>query len=233
MSVLRTVVKGCGGYLPERVLTNDDLAKVVDTTDDWIADAHRHQGAAHRRPRASSPRPWGPPRRARRSTTRGSTPEDIDLIILATSTPDQTFPATAVTIQADLGITHGAAFDVQAVCSGFVFALTTADNYLKSGAIQAGAGDRLRGLLPHPRLGRPLAPACCSATAPARVVVEAADAERRTDRPRRARDLPALRRPLSRQALCRRRAVHRPARSAMSAWTAPRSSAMRSPISPR
>ncbi len=66
----------------------------------------------------------------------GLKPEDIDLIILATSTPDQTFPATAVTIQADLGITHGAAFDVQAVCSGFVFALTTADNYLKSGAFK-------------------------------------------------------------------------------------------------
>ena len=63
----------------------------------------------------------------------GLAPEDIDLIILATSTPDQTFPATAVTIQAELGITHGAAFDVQAVCSGFVFALATADNYLKSG----------------------------------------------------------------------------------------------------
>jgi 3-oxoacyl-[acyl-carrier-protein] synthase-3 len=63
----------------------------------------------------------------------GLAPEDIDLIILATSTPDQTFPATAVTIQAELGITHGAAFDVQAVCSGFVFALATADSYLKSG----------------------------------------------------------------------------------------------------
>ena len=63
----------------------------------------------------------------------GMDPQDIDLIVLATSTPDQTFPATAVTIQADLGITQGAAFDVQAVCSGFVFALTTADNYLKSG----------------------------------------------------------------------------------------------------
>ena len=89
----------------------------------------------------------------RRSMTPGMAPEDIDLIILATSTPDQTFPATAVTIQAELGITQGAAFDVQAVCSGFVFALTTADNYLKSGAVQPGIGDRLRSLLPHPRLG--------------------------------------------------------------------------------
>ena len=135
MSVLRTVVKGCGGYLPERVLTNEDLAKVVDTTDDWIATRtgikeRRIAGKGEFTSTMGTAAAWAAIEDA------GLKPEDIDLIILATSTPDQTFPATAVTIQADLGITHGAAFDVQAVCSGFVFALTTADNYLKSGAFK-------------------------------------------------------------------------------------------------
>ena len=135
MSVLRTVVKGCGGYLPERVLTNEDLANVVDTTDDWIAT---RTGIKERRIAGKGEFTSTMGTAAARAAIEdaGLKPEDIDLIILATSTPDQTFPATAVTIQADLGITHGAAFDVQAVCSGFVFALTTADNYLKSGAFK-------------------------------------------------------------------------------------------------
>ena len=135
MSVLRTVVKGCGGYLPERVLTNEDLAKVVDTTDEWIAT---RTGIKERRIAGKGELTSTMGTAAARAALEdaGLKPEDIDLIILATSTPDQTFPATAVTIQADLGITHGAAFDVQAVCSGFVFALTTADNYLKSGAFK-------------------------------------------------------------------------------------------------
>ena len=135
MSVLRTVVKGCGGYLPERVLTKEDLAKVVDTTDDWIAT---RTGIKERRIAGKGDLTSTMGTAAARAAIEdaGLKPEDIDLIILATSTPDQTFPATAVTIQADLGITHGAAFDVQAVCSGFVFALTTADNYLKSGAFK-------------------------------------------------------------------------------------------------
>ena len=135
MSVLRTVVKGCGGYLPERVLTNEDLAKVVDTTYDWIAT---RTGIKERRIAGKGDLTSTMGTAAARAAIEdaGLKPEDIDLIILATSTPDQTFPATAVTIQADLGITHGAAFDVQAVCSGFVFALTTADNYLKSGAFK-------------------------------------------------------------------------------------------------
>jgi 3-oxoacyl-[acyl-carrier-protein] synthase-3 len=135
VSVLRTVVKGCGGYLPERVLTNEDLAKVVDTTDDWIAT---RTGIKERRIAGKGELTSTMGTAAARAAIEdaGLKPEDIDLIILATSTPDQTFPATAVTIQADLGITHGAAFDVQAVCSGFVFALTTADNYLKSGSFK-------------------------------------------------------------------------------------------------
>jgi len=132
VSVLRTVIKGCGGYLPKRVLTNEDLAKVVDTTDEWIAT---RTGIKERRIAAKGELTSTMGTAAARAALDNARmdPQDIDLIVLATSTPDQTFPATAVTIQADLGITHGAAFDVQAVCSGFVFALTTADNYLKSG----------------------------------------------------------------------------------------------------
>jgi 3-oxoacyl-[acyl-carrier-protein] synthase-3 len=132
VSVLRTVVKGCGGYLPKRVLTNEDLAKVVDTTDEWIAT---RTGIKERRIAAKGELTSTMGTAAARTALddAGMDPQDIDLIVLATSTPDQTFPATAVTIQADLGITQGVAFDVQAVCSGFVFALTTVDNYLKSG----------------------------------------------------------------------------------------------------
>jgi 3-oxoacyl-[acyl-carrier-protein] synthase-3 len=130
--MLRTIVKGCGGYLPKRVLTNEDLAKVVDTTDEWIAT---RTGIKERRIAAKGELTSTMGTAAARAAlaNAGMDPQDIDLIVLATSTPDQTFPATAVTIQADLGITQGAAFDVQAVCSGFVFALTTVDNYLKSG----------------------------------------------------------------------------------------------------
>ena len=132
MDTIRSVIKGVGGYLPARVVTNDDLAKIVDTSDEWIT---ARTGIRERRIAADGELTSTMGAAAARAALAdaGLEPEDIDLIILATSTPDQTFPATAVTIQAELGITHGAAFDVQAVCSGFVFALATADNYLKSG----------------------------------------------------------------------------------------------------
>ncbi len=132
MSLVRTVIKGVGGYLPTRVVTNADLAKLVDTSDAWIT---ARTGIKERRIAAEGELTSTMGAIAARAALddAGLAPEDIDLIILATSTPDQTFPATAVTIQAELGITQGAAFDVQAVCSGFVFALTTADNYLKGG----------------------------------------------------------------------------------------------------
>ena len=132
MNPVRTVIKGVGGYLPARVVTNADLAKLVDTSDAWITE---RTGIKERRIAADGELTSTMGAIAARAALddAGLAPEDIDLIILATSTPDQTFPATAVTIQAELGITHGAAFDVQAVCSGFVFALATADNYLKSG----------------------------------------------------------------------------------------------------
>jgi 3-oxoacyl-[acyl-carrier-protein] synthase III len=132
LNMVRTVIKGVGGYLPARIVTNDDLAKVVDTSDRWIME---RTGIKERRIAADGELTSTMGAIAARAALddAGMAPEDIDLIILATSTPDQTFPASAVAIQAELGITHGAAFDMQAVCSGFVFALATADTYMKSG----------------------------------------------------------------------------------------------------
>ena len=132
MTIIRSVIRGCGAYLPEKVLTNEELSKLVDTNDDWITERtgikERHIAAEGE---LTSDLAVAAARRALAASEID--PKDIDLIILATSTPDQTFPATAVTIQAELGATQGAAFDMQAVCSGFVYALATADNFLKSG----------------------------------------------------------------------------------------------------
>ena len=132
MSPIRSVILGCGGYLPETVLTNDDLAKIVDTSDEWI----RARTGIHERHIAAEGEmtsDLGTEAALQALERAGVDASDIDLIILATSTPDNTFPATAVTIQANLGINQGAAFDLQAVCSGFIFGLATADNFLKSG----------------------------------------------------------------------------------------------------
>ncbi len=128
----RAVIAGCGSYLPERVLTNADLAQRVQTSDQWIRDrtgiGRRHVVAegeltSHLALEAS--------RRA--LDEAGVDAASIDLIVLATTTPDSTFPATATRVQAGLGITHGAAFDVQAVCSGFIYALSVANNALMLG----------------------------------------------------------------------------------------------------
>jgi len=131
-NITRSVVTGCGSYVPERIMTNAELSSIVDTSDEWI---HHRTGIRQRHIAADGEltSTMGSIAARRALDDAGLAPEDIDLIILATSTPDQTFPATAVTIQAELGMTHGAAFDMQAVCSGFVFALATADSYLKSG----------------------------------------------------------------------------------------------------
>ena len=135
MTVLRSVVLGCGAYLPERAVTNDELSLMVDTSDDWIVQRtgirQRHIAAegeftSHLGVKAAQAA----------IANAGIDPLSIDLIVLATSTPDNTFPATAVQIQNALGIHHGAAFDLQAVCTGFIFALATADNFLKSGAFK-------------------------------------------------------------------------------------------------
>jgi 3-oxoacyl-[acyl-carrier-protein] synthase-3 len=128
----RSVVAGCGSYLPDRVLTNDEIARTLDTSDTWIRE---RTGIRERR--ISAP---GQPtsdlaiRAADRAlSAAGLRGEEIDLIVLATSTPDETFPAVAVKVQAALGAHRAAAFDVQAVCSGFVYALAVADNFIRVG----------------------------------------------------------------------------------------------------
>ena len=133
MTVRRSVVLGCGSYLPNQVLTNADLARKVDTSDEWIV---QRTGIHERRIAAAGEVTSQMATQAARAALAHAhlDPQAIDLIVLATSTPDNTFPASAVAVQADLGITHGAAFDLQAVCSGFVYALATADALLKSGA---------------------------------------------------------------------------------------------------
>jgi 3-oxoacyl-[acyl-carrier-protein] synthase-3 len=127
---IQSVVRGVGGYLPERVITNDELSKTVDTSDEWIVQRtgirQRHVAAEGE---MTSDLALHASRRA--LDKAGLTPADIDLIIVGTTTPDRTFPATAALLQHKLGMTHGVAFDVQAVCSGFVFAVATADSYLK------------------------------------------------------------------------------------------------------
>jgi 3-oxoacyl-[acyl-carrier-protein] synthase-3 len=132
-SLLRSVVVGVGSYLPAKTLTNDDLAKLVDTSDDWI---FQRTGIRERHIAAEGETTSMLGEKAARAAlaNAGLTPDDIDLIIVGTSTPDWTFPSTASQIQAALGITHGVAFDLQAVCSGFVFAVTTADKFLRSGS---------------------------------------------------------------------------------------------------
>ena len=132
VSKLRSVVLGAGGYLPEKILTNEDLATMVDTSDAWI---RQRTGIAQRHIAADGELTSDlAAAAARAALDRAGVPaDDIDLIVLATSTPDNTFPAAAVTVQEKLGMTSGAAFDVQAVCSGFVFALTTADAMIRAG----------------------------------------------------------------------------------------------------
>ena len=131
-SIRRAVVKGVGSYLPENVVSNDDLAKTVDTSDEWIRE---RTGITQRHIAADGETTCDLAMHAaqRALSDAGMEANDIDLIILATSTPDNTFPATATAIQARLGITHGAAFDVQAVCSGFIFALNTANALVLAG----------------------------------------------------------------------------------------------------
>jgi 3-oxoacyl-[acyl-carrier-protein] synthase-3 len=130
--VIRSVVQGCGSYLPERLVTNEELSKTVDTTDEWIQQRtgirQRHIAAdgeftSHLAIKASE----------RALEHAGIKASDLDLIVLATATPDETFPATATRVQAALGMTKGAAFDVQAVCAGFVYGVSVADSLIKNG----------------------------------------------------------------------------------------------------
>jgi 3-oxoacyl-[acyl-carrier-protein] synthase-3 len=130
---VRSVLLGTGGALPERVMTNADLERIVDTSDDWIV---QRTGIRERRIAAEGETTADLAVAAAREALgrAGVAAREIDLVIVATSTPDRTFPATAVAVQRGLGIEKGAAFDVQAVCSGFVYALTTADSLLRTGA---------------------------------------------------------------------------------------------------
>lgn len=128
----RSVVIGCGSYLPERVLTNAELSKLVDTSDEWIQQRtgiqQRHIAAEGEK---TSDLALVAAQRA--LSAAGVSAAELDLIVLATATPDETFPATATRVQSALGMVRGAAFDVQAVCTGFIYALNVADNFIRVG----------------------------------------------------------------------------------------------------
>lgn len=132
MSILRSVIIGSGSYLPPNIVTNADLAKTVDTTDEWITS---RSGIEQRHIADKGVLTSDLATEAAKDALKnaGIDASEIDLIVLATATPDRIFPAAAIKVQANLGITQGCAFDVAAVCSGFVFALTVADNMLKAG----------------------------------------------------------------------------------------------------
>ena len=130
--VTRSVVAGCGAYLPERILTNEELARSVQTSDEWIVQRtgirQRHIAADNQ---CTSDLALAAVERALDSA--GFTGSDIDIIVLATATPDETCPATATRVQQAIGMNRGAAFDVHAVCSGFIYALNVADNFIRLG----------------------------------------------------------------------------------------------------
>jgi 3-oxoacyl-[acyl-carrier-protein] synthase III len=132
VSEKKSIFRSVGAYLPARVMTNEELARTVETSDEWIVQRtgirQRHIAAEGEN---TSDLAAAAARKAMENA--GITIDDIDLIICATTTPDMTFPATAAVVQQKLGMHHGAAFDIQAVCSGFVYAVATADSYLKNG----------------------------------------------------------------------------------------------------
>ena len=132
MTVTRSVILGCGSYLPSRVVSNDDLAKIIDTSDAWIVERtgikRRHIASEGE---TTSDLALEAAKRALKHADIGAA--DLDLVIVATTTPDETFPSTATKIQARLGMTRGAAFDVQAVCTGFIYGLSVADNFIRAG----------------------------------------------------------------------------------------------------
>lgn len=128
----KSKLAGCGAYLPERVVTNEELSETLDTSDEWI---RQRTGISERRIAAKNELTSDLAVKAAKAALNhaGVLASEIDLIVLATATPDKTFPATATKVQAELGITRGAAFDVQAVCTGFIYALTVADNFIRVG----------------------------------------------------------------------------------------------------
>ncbi|EKF42816.1 beta-ketoacyl-ACP synthase III [Nitratireductor indicus] len=130
--MIRSVVRGIGSALPRRIMKNAEFETLVDTSDEWIVQRTgiRQRHVASEDETTAS---LGEAAARRALESAGLTPDDVDLIILATATPNNTFPATAVEIQERLGMRHGYAFDMQAVCSGFVYAMTTADLYIRGG----------------------------------------------------------------------------------------------------
>jgi 3-oxoacyl-[acyl-carrier-protein] synthase-3 len=130
--VIRSHILGCGAFLPKTVLTNHDLAKRVDTSDEWI---RARTGIVERHIVAPGEKTSDLALEAAQAALAhaGVGADELDLVVCATTTPDETFPSTATTIQARLGMTRGAAFDVQAVCSGFIFGLSVADNFIRAG----------------------------------------------------------------------------------------------------
>ncbi len=132
-SILRSCVRGVGAALPARVVTNAELAHRIDTSDEWI---QQRTGIKQRYVAGEGETTASLATQAAEAALRhaGLEASAIDLIVVATSTPDYTFPAVATQVQASLGITDGAAFDLQAVCTGFVYAVATADKFLRSGS---------------------------------------------------------------------------------------------------
>jgi 3-oxoacyl-[acyl-carrier-protein] synthase-3 len=132
---LRSILAGCGGYLPERVVTNDELSRTVDTSDEWIRERtgirQRHFASKH-----ETTAFMGTAAAAAALADAGAKASDVDAIILATSTPDQAFPATALRIQAALGIKQGFGFDLSAACAGFIYALSVADGMIRAGQVR-------------------------------------------------------------------------------------------------
>ena len=132
MTERRSILRSVGGHLPARIVSNDELSKTVDTSDEWIV---QRTGIRQRHIAAEGETTSDLATAAARDAlaSAGLTAADVDLIVVATTTPDMTFPATAALVQQKLGMHHGAAFDIQAVCSGFVYGVATVDSYLKNG----------------------------------------------------------------------------------------------------
>lgn len=132
---IRSILAGCGGYLPDRVVTNEELARTVDTSDEWIRDRtgirQRHFAAKH-----ETAAFMGTAAARVALADAGADVGDVDAIILATSTPDQVFPATALRVQAELGVKQGFGFDLSAACAGFIYGVSVADGMIRAGQVR-------------------------------------------------------------------------------------------------